>query len=104
MSPGSITNESSRAWNAVGSSHAGNAAAPSSMKPHHICSVWVTCLTMPPRQSSLTVVRRPASASDTPFSVPVRKYRCLRRAASRSARSVSTVVSSIVVIGLMIRL
>ena len=63
------------------------AAGPVTRKSAQFRSTSVTCLTRPPRVSSLAVVRRPACSSVRSRVVKRRKCRLEASAASRSARS-----------------
>src|SRR4051794_40702036 len=57
------------------------------MNSCHDCSIWLTCLTRPPRQSALAVGRRRACSSLRPCTVWRRNPRCLARVSRKSARS-----------------
>ncbi len=75
---------------------------PSRANRTHWSSVSATCLTSPPRHSSLTVVRAAACSSVRSVSVAVNSHRCLARAAriaARSSDSGSSVPGSTVVMG-----
>ncbi len=63
------------------------AAGPSWMNRIQRRSVSVTCLMMPPTDSSLAVLRCAACSSVRSRAVNRRKWRCFASAASRSARS-----------------